>query len=1075
MRHLLGHTAMTTVLAATAIHYALPEQARAETTISSKTTTPLLTSTAASGQADSISIASGGSVVLSSGTGVTMDSDNAVTNAGTITISDADGAIGIRAASGTSGAITNSGTITLDEDYTATDTDSDDDVDGAFAKGTNRTGILVEGPHTGDIAHSGTITIEGNQSYGIRLTGPLTGALTTSGTIAVTGDGSTGIQADAVTGNVWLRGSTSVQGASSTGVALDGDITGALKVQSTIVATGYRSTTAPTDTSDLDADDLLQGSNALRISGSVSGGIIFDTTPTDSDSSDDDEDDDGVTDTSEGTASVVSYGSAAAVQIGSATNDVAIGAVASDTSGYGLIVKGAIAGRGVYTGVDAQGMTIGGLGGDVVVTKGMSVSGSIIAVSLDSNATALRIGSGASVDAIVNSGSIASSGATLTGKSSRALVIDSGAQVSSLTNSGAISAAAGEDGTAIAILDSSGGLSTITNTGEISAAGADDGRNTAIDLSANSSGVTLTQSAAASGSAAPKIVGAILTGSGNDTITVSAGTITGDMTLGAGNDSVALSGSTAMTGDIDYGTGTATLSLAGTSSLTGDVDFGGNSGTLTINDTAALVGQLRDADNVDVVINSGTLTESVTGAIALKSLTLGSGGVIGVTVDGATGTSTLYDVAGAASFASGSQVQVKLAQVSGSEGSFTIVQAGSLSGTPTLDTSSTLLPYMFKGTIASDSSAGTVSLDITRKTTTELGLNRSLSSAYNAIYAALDNDTDVAQSVLAITDGDSFRQSLRQMLPDHAGGAFETVTAGSRAAARSLADPGSMIRGEGPVSTWLQQVAWGSAKSVGDTASYDVSGWGASGGAEVATGIGAFGLGLAYLHGTDEDSDTDNAVSSDQYELSAHWRGGRGPLMAYARLSAAHISFDSSRAFVGNTGSADVTRTAKGKWNGQLYSATAGASYEKRFGKLSLRPIVSFDYYRLKEGGYAETGGGDAFNLTVASRKSDELAANGSIAAGYDMGGANRDEGWLRVEMEGGRRQLIGGSLGATTASFTGGDSFTLSPEQRTSGWTGKARILGGSDAFVAAGEFSAEQQQDHVSIAFRASIRFPM
>mgnify|MGYP002714838875 CR=1 FL=1 len=48
---------------------------------------------------------------------------------------------------------------------------------------------------------------------------------------------------------------------------------------------------------------------------------------------------------------------------------------------------------------------------------------------------------------------------------------------------------------------------------------------------------------------------------------------------------------------------------------------------------------------------------------------------IGVTIDADNETSTLYDVAGAASFASGSQVKVNLAQVSGSEGDYVIAYA----------------------------------------------------------------------------------------------------------------------------------------------------------------------------------------------------------------------------------------------------------------------------------------------------------------------------------------------------------------------------------------------------------------
>ena len=100
--------------------------------------------------------------------------------------------------------------------------------------------------------------------------------------------------------------------------ALLGDISGALKIQGAIVSTGYRSTTRPTDVTKLDADDLLQGGSAVVIAGNVGGGVIFDVPPTLSDT-DTDVDDDGLADSSEGSASIISYGSAAAVQVGSSS------------------------------------------------------------------------------------------------------------------------------------------------------------------------------------------------------------------------------------------------------------------------------------------------------------------------------------------------------------------------------------------------------------------------------------------------------------------------------------------------------------------------------------------------------------------------------------------------------------------------------------------------------------------------------------------------------------------------------------------------------------------------------------
>lgn len=1065
MRHYLACTAIAPVLAALTL-----SDASAETTIGTATTTAVRTSTAANGAGDSITISSAGSITLPSGAAVTMDSNHAVSNAGSITINDADNATGILVTAGRNGSVTNSGTITLTENYTATDTDNDGDLDGPLAKGSGRNAIWVQAgaAHTGAISQNGTISIEGNNSAGVRIDGTLNGALSTSGATNVIGDNSYGVRANDINGNVTLRGTTVATGANSVGAALLGDINGALKIQGSIASTGYRSTTRPTDVTKLDADDLLQGGSAVVIAGNVSGGIIFDIPPT-LDSTKPDVDNDGLTDASEGSAVITSYGRAPAVQIGSASRDTVIGAVAAGGTGYGLIVNGSIAGYGVYNGVDANGLVLGALGGNVSVAKGVKVAGSITAVSYDSNATALHVGSGTTAGTIEVNGSVGATGSASTGTAARGLLIDSGARVNSIVVTGGIGAAALDTtkGTAVAILDNSGTVSSLSNSGTISATGGL--TNIAIDLRANSSGVTLTQALASANATAPTINGAVYLGSGNDSMTVSAGRITGNIDFGAGNDSVSFAGSSMLTGNLAFGAGTSALSLSDTAKVTGNVDFGGGAGTLTLGGTSGLSGSIANAGNVAVTLNGGTLAATNSGSVALGSLTANGTSTLGVTIDTANGTNTRYDVAGAASFAAGSRVQVNLTRVGGAAGDYVIVRAGSLTGAPVLDTA-TLLPYMFKGSVTGNAATGDVTLSIAAKSVSDLGLQGSLARAYPAIFQALDNDAAVAGAYLAVRDGATLNASLRQMLPDHAGGTFEAVTSGSRATARILSDPNGIYRTQdGRWGFWLQQVGFGGAKSVGDTASYDITGWGAGGGVEYLSEFGAFGGSIAYLHGSDSAGDSNNAVDSDQYELAAHWRGQWGPLLAFARLSAATIGFSGTRHFNNGT----VARTADGDWDGKLYSATAGLSYQLQMGRFSLRPAAGVDYYRLKEDGYSETGGGDAFNLTVLGRTSNETTVNGTLTAGYDFGSLNREDSWVRLELEGGRRQIIGGSLGDTVAYFKGGDRFTLVSEERTNGWTGRARLYGGTDTFRVGGEVGAEEQQNHVALSFRATVNF--
>ena len=95
MRHLLSFTCLTPI----ALIAVTP--AFAETVVKDARTTPVRTATANSGTPDSVTIDTTGSVKLTSGTAITMDSNHAVANKGAITIADSNNAVGIFAVAGT--------------------------------------------------------------------------------------------------------------------------------------------------------------------------------------------------------------------------------------------------------------------------------------------------------------------------------------------------------------------------------------------------------------------------------------------------------------------------------------------------------------------------------------------------------------------------------------------------------------------------------------------------------------------------------------------------------------------------------------------------------------------------------------------------------------------------------------------------------------------------------------------------------------------------------------------------------------------------------------------------------------
>jgi hypothetical protein len=1005
MRFLLASASLGAIASAL-----FPASAFAQTEIKTATTNPVSTSTTGD-----LQITSAGSIKLASGVAVTINSNAKVTNAGTLSITGGNGSAGIVANANLSGDITNSGAITLDENYTPTDSDKDGDVDGPFAQGSNRYGIHVlgGGTYTGKIANSGTITVEGNSSAGIAIDSALSGSITKTGKITVTGDDSVGLRAAAVSGDVKLTaGSISAIGKNAVGVLLGGDVGGAFVVQGSVTSTGYRYTSVPADTSKLDSDDLLQGGSAVVVAGDVAGGVLLDAP---------------ASGTSGSTAKVVTYGAAPAMLIGSASEDVLIGK--SGSTEFSLINKGTIAGYGLYKGVSATGLMIGGGGHVVTFAGGLSVTGAIIANAVEANSAALHIGSGASLPVIANGGNIAAVGGGTESTSATAILIDAGANVPTIKNSGSIAAGvSGTAGAAAAIVDKSGTLTLIENSGTIGVADSVTlgERATAIDLRANTVGATIKQVAAATGKPAPQIAGNILFGSGNDSLSVLAG------------------------------------------SISGNVDFGGGSDVFSLG--SQFHGQLLNSAGLALNVGSGGFLDITNaGTVNLASLTTGANAMLGVRIGGSS--NTLYDVAGQATFGAGTKLVVFFDKISDAPGTYTIVEAGSLAGAENLTSSIVTLPFLFSSEVSA--SGGDVSLEVKLKDSDELGLNGSETSILDAAIDAVDVDRPVAAVLLGAADSTALRSTLQQLMPDHAGGAFESVSKSTRLAADMFGDATPGLNGGSGL--WLHQFAWSTSKPIGSTSDFDVSGWGATAGYERSLGpIGSLGVTLVYASGRDGKGDND--LVGDHYDAGIYWRAAAGPFRAFARGSAGIVSFGGTRNFSGTVNGTTVTRSAHGNWDGHVVSAIGGVSYELQSGRFSVRPSATIDYIRLTEKGYSETGDSDAFNLTVADRTSSETGANLMLALGYDLvGSPSGDSGWLRLELEGGRRELLSGSLGDTVANFKDGEAFTLAAEERTSGWRGGLRLSGGGSAMGVSADLGAEQLQGETALSGRIGINLAL
>ncbi|MBE7217696.1 MAG: autotransporter outer membrane beta-barrel domain-containing protein [Caulobacteraceae bacterium] len=1011
-------------LLAAAAPLAFAPAAFAQTTVSTTTSTPL--ATASSGD---VTVAAGGAITVTTATpAITLNSNNAVSVAGSVGSDNVSGATGVLLQGGAAGSLTTTGSISVTEDFSATDTvNADGVVEAPFAQGTGRYGVRLTGtaPFTGAIALDGATTVKGQGSYGVSLEAPLIGSLTTLGAVALTGDSGAGVrETGGVSGEVAIGGGVSVLGQNSSAVVLAGDVGGALRLGGAVSATGYSTITRLADAAQTKvqatAADVEQAGSAVVVAANVAGGVYLSAPPTGTVSGTlADVDGDGVADGSETTGSISQTGSAPALAIGSTTGgSITLGAFGAGDNAYGLVNRGAITAAGLEDGVAATAVQIGASGGAVALAGGVRNVGTIDATSYEANATGLHVLAGASVPTLRNEGSLSANvlDSTLTTTNavatSAAIQIDAGAAVGSLVNTGSIVATAkGDAMSTYAVVDRSGGLFNILNEGGIgslvspvTAGDALSGRSVALDLSSNTSGVTLVQQ--------PNPVTTATVGSTSgtaDTTTIAATTvapsIAGDILLGSGPNTVQFLGG-AVVGALDMGTGSgSSLLIGGGATYIGALTGGGGALALTV--------------------SSGSLTDLNTGAIGLSSLAIGSTGVLTVSVDAAHASATRFDVAGPATVAAGGAIAVRLVTAPTTTAQsfvlidspqLTVAQGAALTG---------VTSYLFQSSFAADPNAGTLTLTLSRKADADLGLIASETASLDAVLAGVAANTAVSQALLAPTTKADFTKAYDQLLPEHGGGVFLAAREAAESIGRAVSDRYETANSTG---AWVQEFGIGFEQSRDTALAEHGSGFGFAGGFETADSqIGALGVSAAFVDAniSSPDVSTDSSSRFDELEGGLYWRLQRGGLLLTARGAGGYLFGHEERdvAFAATTGSPAVALMADADWHGWTADGRLGAAYQFNLGRFFVRPQLAAEYFRLDQDSYSETGSAGALSLDVDGRSGHAAIGTASMVFGGRFGSGIT---W-RPTVELGVRDVFSGDAGDTTARFAaGGDPFTL-------------------------------------------------
>ncbi|CAM3197646.1 autotransporter outer membrane beta-barrel domain-containing protein [Asticcacaulis taihuensis] len=1011
----------------------LGTQALAETSISTATTTPLVTSSAGD-----LTVTSDGSITLTSGTAITVDSDNSLDFEGSIAMSGSEssstGILITDFPDRTKGLVL-TGDITVTDDYTASDTTSldgteDGYTDAPWAEGTGRYGIHSTGasPFVGDvyITSDSVIDVEGNQSYGIRFENQIKGAFTYDGAMTLIGDNSTGISLEkGVTGNVYLSGSVGVLGANASAITLAGDLGGNLIIDGSYSGTAYSSTSALTQAvyeNLIPANNLLQVGPLVSIAGNVANGVLFGASVTSTDDSNTDEDGDGLTDTVQSTASLTQYGSAPALAIGSASSDITLGgltyastAIDPPSVNYGLLNRGSIGAYGVHPGVNATALQIGGTGYPTTIENGIGNAGSITASSYGGNATAISLLSGATTPRLDIDGTVTATttryltsaedadGNTVYTVSNvgeaTAVSIASGATLPAINvaaSSGIYASSSGSTGSATAISDTSGTLTSISNSGTISAtitASDDDGdgttdtitgKATAIDVSTNTTGVTITQtdnnatdSDDDEAIAAPYIYGNILFGSGNDTLSSSGGYIYGN---------------------VDYGAGTGSFSLT--------------------ND-AVYLGKLTSSGDIAMDIDSGASAGLLAGSsVRMSTLHVGSDSSMALTLAVDTPTVPILSGSGAVAFDDGAKLYLTLDKILSTPTSFTVLTGSSISlGDMTTSTLDGYIPYLYHSDLTLNDTDTVLTANFRLKTQGEAGYSSNQYAALMPVLVVVAEDSGARSSLLAATDKDAFDQVYNQYLPDYSGENLISLSVGSASLNRSLSNL-TLIPDNNGGQYWLQEYGYAINRAYSDTAGFKSTGFSFAGGREKQVyGNQMVGTYLSITSASPRDTFALAAegMSNSDLTIGAYWRLNTSGLKAWLHAGAGYDTFKSTRNILTTT----VDHVATAKWDGYSVSAGTGASYDFLLGKWAVTPEVLADYYQLHENDHTESGGGDYFDLTVGARDGHLLSSTALLNLSYRTS-------FLKPEMWVGYKQNISATLPDTVANFTGGDSFTL-------------------------------------------------
>jgi len=936
--------------------------------ISTAQTTPAATSRADGSAPGNLTLAPEGSIKVSSGPAVTIDSNNTFTNNGTVEVTAENRALGVlvNTNGGVTGTLTDNGTINVPGPAQSS---------ALWPTYVMGTGIEVSGTgaFNGSVIRgaNSALTVGGNGSTGIAILSTMNGSLVNDGAVKLGRQDTYGIKATgAISGNINNGGRIDATGQDAVGIYTGGGVGGSLIHRGTINTGAVATTQGDT------AIPAVRGGRAIWVAGNVNGiflegngvrkeleatTLIAEGTPGDSE------------------ISVRGAGEGLFVGQGgpSGNQNITVGRLAGNANNASIVTRGniavetAIKATAPVRAVNITGTQVGNTIYRTTLDGGFrNEGGDITSNSRDFTGQGIRIGDYATVPTLFNSGLILGRGVDSgenadTGNSGSGggdaygIIIEANGRLPEIINTGKIQGDShGVVYSGYGIIDYSGTLTTLQNDGQIIAARKGSGSAVALDVSRNTTGVTVRNSGSFAGS--------MLFGAGADTLNSTAGVLLGNVSMGAGNDTVSLSGTT-LTGNLDLGDGTHNVTLTG-STLEG--------------------GLLLGTGTANLQVSGSTLTIPTTSGVNFTNGRITGGSTINFNIDARNETVGAIKASGNLIVDNGTILKTTITGAVVDQFTVNLMEAQSLTLGADLAGLQPGSTVMYKREIRlADNNRNILQYRITRKTATELGLSPLLGSIYDSSVAGMGQDTDFSGVMAAYTEQAKLEAALAEMVPDTSDAARRVALTSRRLSQGAIqrrmggfltnkADPLGRFRS----GFWLQNVtSFGSGDAAGATPGYDVFSLGFAAGVDAIMGDESIiGMSISQTFGNAEEKNRGTeAVKLSTTSLDFYGRSNFDFAYVQGTLGYSFNSYSDGRTVAFDT----IERQTNGKSPGYQWSGVVDVGTATNVGNTVLTAYLRGAYHNIFRHSYEENGGGPAVDLRYDSRSFTSIRGGAGATA----------------------------------------------------------------------------------------------